>query len=160
MAKPKRKPVEGVGPTPERAKQVTIDVVKSPESDGVVRRIRNPLTIDDWREKGRLTPDEHSAAVAFANIWQCAKGSLVRISRYDPDPAINIGLYEPEAAVQLSQIYRGVGMIASRWLDGVIIRGESLRTLERMSSVENGTGLTHFKAALRKLADVMGWPMT
>lgn len=160
MAKPKQKPVEGIGPTPERRRQVKIDVVASLEKGGKAHRVRNPWSIDQWLEKGRITRDEHTVAEHYANAYHRAFGSNVQISRYNPDPVLPAsGIAAQHDLTAMRQLWARIGPIHARWLDGVIIMGESITSLERVGSVRNGTGLEHFRAALHEVARVWGLPI-
>lgn len=156
----KRKPVEGIGPTPERRKHDKIDTVPSLEKGGKAHRVRNPWTIDDWLEKGKLTRDEHSVALRYATSHHRAFGSEAKISRYNPDPAHpGDGVGAMYDLRQMRALHKTLGKADTRWLLGVIVYGDSLRTLERQSSVRNGSGLEHFRAALHRVANIWRMPM-
>ena len=60
---------------------------------------------------------------------------------------------------QMRSLHKILGKADTRWLLGVIVYGDSLRTLERESSVRNGSGLEHFRAALHRVANIWRMPM-
>lgn len=155
--KRKRKPVQVLGPTPERMAKDDWDKVSTERAGIEGKRVSLPNPYDLYFRQGKLSRDEFMACQYFHTQYTAAYGAECRIARYDKGPGTGYGHGQQHALVAIRQLAQKMGH-RYLWLELAIAEGVGMRVLERRMGVRNGRGMSMLREAIMMMTII--WGMT